>query len=394
MLNNRFEVLLFKDARTHLAKKENIANFYKLMMTFIDRNSEIFYDSGITVRPLFHPELDKQIIRDIGLDIEKVLEVMHTSSSIKGISRREKSFDNPVYHALLTATHQLYNMNDEEKAIRVNLFLTIRLYSALHRKYLKFEPKREIMDYTIANLSNKFDIRQQGSLYKALEKLAMNNFQTYKDRLLNRNDDESLMLYIENLRTRINSMVQNITDEFMTNWREGNYVNTDSESFKDSEGNEVEVERTSTSAAVVQGAGAFATWFAQNPVDYRLIEVVARQTDTSADTIRHVIEKIRVEDAAALPIIAENLFVLLLAQPNKSMNTVCSAYWVPFVISQFSKSNTENPSILALRSTLSVLLEKYSVKFAGTRREATRMNYRKALLLYFGLVIQKQRCAK
>jgi len=391
-MKSSVEQILFKHVQANLAKTEKEKHLVKLFMRYSDQNSEILYDSGMTVRPMFHPSLDEEIVSAIGLSLDDCEEFINTCPSIRGTSRREKSFDKPIYHALLTSVVYFLKRKKEREAILMNLFLALRFYSSLHRKYFPHGVKKEIMDYTVSNLTNKFDIKAQGNLIKALDKMAINNLNTYRDKYLGELDDEKFMLYMESLRTRCNSLVQNISDEYYTNWKAGNYMNTDRGEFTTSDGESIQIERTNASSTVVQAASAFSIWFNSSSVDLKLVDTVAKQTETAPSTIRHVLEKIKEKDNQAIPIISENLFALLLEEQGKTMNSICSRFWVPFAISQFSKTNTENILIINIRKILNSLLEKYSVKFAGTRREATRMNYRRALLLYFALLIQRHRC--
>ena len=45
------------------------------------------------------------------------------------------------------------------------MYLALSMYPSLHYKYFPFEPNPQIMDYTINNLSNRYKIKQLGTIW-------------------------------------------------------------------------------------------------------------------------------------------------------------------------------------------------------------------------------------
>jgi gamma-glutamylcyclotransferase (GGCT)/AIG2-like uncharacterized protein YtfP len=65
------------------------------------------------------------------------------------------------------------------------------------------------MAYTIENLTLKYDIKRLGSLFKALDKLAENSHVNQMENITSQ-DDEKIILYAIDMRSRINHMVKRI----------------------------------------------------------------------------------------------------------------------------------------------------------------------------------------
>jgi hypothetical protein len=67
----------------------------------------------------------------------------------------------------------------------------------------------QVMAYTIENLTLKYDIKRLGSLFKALDKLAENSHVNQMENITSQ-DDEKIILYAIDMRSRINHMVKRI----------------------------------------------------------------------------------------------------------------------------------------------------------------------------------------
>jgi hypothetical protein len=251
------------------------------------------------------------------------------------------------------------------------------------------------MDYTINNLSNKFDIKRLGSLMKALEKISDNNHDNYEKSFIS-DDDDAIFRYIEGLRTRLNNFVQKVANEFMYNYDHKLYLNKDAVSMRGEDGSDdYNVNRKSDSSAIEQGASNYIIWFSTNALDERgLLLASTINKDVSLNSLRNIINSLKNEDMNKLELIVAGLLAsLMLSQKDNDLKAVCNVKFIPFALTIFTKSNMKDENLLAIRDNLNFLLNKYSVTFASTTREATKIAYRKALLIYVAYTIQKQRCS-
>ena len=63
----------------------------------------------------------------------------------------------------------LYINNEDKLAELANMYLAFQFYTMYHYRYLMYIQK-ETMEYTINKLTNKHDLKQQGSIFKAIYK--------------------------------------------------------------------------------------------------------------------------------------------------------------------------------------------------------------------------------
>ena len=103
------------------------------------------------------------------------------------------------------------------------------------------------MDYTINNLSNKYKIKQQGTIWNALLDTAMVCDKTYSKNI-ERATDKDITDYIEAMKTRLNALLKKIKNEFTKNYNDKNLMgveqdNEDKDSFSRAESNSYIIER-------------------------------------------------------------------------------------------------------------------------------------------------------
>jgi hypothetical protein len=82
----------------------------------------------------------------------------------------------------------------------------------------------------------------------------------------------------------------------------------------------------------------------------------------------------------------------MLHQKDNDLKAVCNIKFIPFVVSVYGKSNSVDENVGKIKDNLDYLLTKYSPLYTNTSREATKIAYKKALLIYFSYLIQKSRC--
>jgi hypothetical protein len=384
--SNEFVLLQDKYER-YIADKTNQSKFVRSVQIEFDRNSAILSDNGLSEKPIISKD---PIWAFTNIPDEEVILTMKKTKA-KFV---EKVFgENAVYIPFLIAIRYFTQQNDQRMINLLCAYSTAVIYSMLHRKYFTIgHAKREVMDYTINNLSNKYDIKRLGSLIKALEKLYQANHENYKDDLVS-NDDDRILDYIEGLRTRINSFIKNINGEFISNYRAGRYINVDPDKLV-GEDEEFENERSSDSSVIIQASQAFMIWFVTNGNDHDGLKLAVNYNkDVSISHLQHIINEIKLNKSNKLEEIVASIINLLVEnQKNNNLSAICNVRFIPFVFSVFSRSNTSDVNIIRIKDNITSLLANYSTKFNDTNREATKIAYRKALLIYIAFLIQKQRC--
>ena len=390
MANNKSSefVILETKITKSLSDQQAQKQFLTMVRKEFDNNSGILSDNGLSDKPIFSKA---PIWKLTGLTDT---DVKHSLQQTKAKFVKAVFGENLIYVPLVVAIRYYTRTKNENMTNAIMMYATVMIYSMLHRKYFTLGfGKKEVMDYTINNLSNKYDIKRLGSLLEALKKLAQNNHENYAKDIVT-DDDDKILDYIEGLRTRVNSFIKNIYGEFKKNYQAGNYLKQDPDSLKGEEDKEYEFERSSNSTKIMQAAQAFNIWFVSNPIDDQGIKLACNYNrDVSVNHLKQICEAVKMEHSELVEEIAASIMSLMIDnQKGNSLEGVCSISFIPFVFSVFSRSNTSDFDIIRIKNNLSALLEKYSDKFNSTNREATKISYRKALLIYLSFAIQKQRC--
>lgn len=375
-----------------ISDPKNLTAFLAMIRKWFDKNHAILSDNALYKRPMFTPDEALMVYSVVGLDESYVHEQILLSRGVDTrwdfMQEEAKSGISSWICYTLMVRHLLLAKRDKEANV-ILMFMAMRMYATLYSRRFKFEPKREIIDYVVANLSNKFDIKRLGSFYKAMQKLVDSSDDKYKNGLMSKDDSEFLN-YVTSLRTRIKGFVGNFFNEFMIARESGAYLNTDEVSTGGGD-EDFLPERSSDSQRVVSKAKDYAIKFVSTKIDDTLVMRCARQSDVSYREIQNVLQNTqRDKEPIMYNIVAALLSLYVNEHRDPDLKKIKSSYWVQFAMSQFIKTNTTNPSIIAIKDNFNIILERYCDRFTRTKREATRSSYRKALMLYISLDLQKK----
>ena len=366
--------------------------YIRMIMQWFDRNNHIMSDTAIYKRPIFSKENSIAIYAVTGLNEDAIYNLLRESASIKNnwdIMKEEAKSGISSWIAYTILIRELIKAKKQREANIVLMFFTMRMYGTLYSKRFIYEPKREVIDYVVSSLSNKFDIKRLGSFAKAITKLAETSHTTYLDGLLS-NDDKEILNYITSIRTRLKGFVGNFFNEFKIALENGNYLNTDA--LPDTKGgaDDFVPERNSDSQIVMSNAQGFGVYFASHRLDETIVLRCARQCDIPYNELLNVLQNTQKDKEAIMKNISAALLTLYLEEyKDPDMRKILSREWVPFALSQFIKTNTNNPAIISIKENFEKILVRYCRKFTDTKREATKSAYRKALMLFVAVYIQK-----
>ena len=375
-----------------ITDKKVMDDYIRLIMKWFDRNNHIMSDTAIYKRPIFSKNDSIAIYAVTNLNEDAIYNLLRESASIKNnwdIMKEEAKSGISSWIAYTILIRELTKAKRTREANIILMFFTMRMYATLYSKRFLFEPKREIIDYVVSNLSNKFDIKRLGSFAKAAQKLADTSHNTYLEGLLS-DDDKEILNYITSLRTRLKGFVGNFFNEFMIARENGKYLNTDA--LPDTRGGEDDFvpERNSDSQNVMSKAQGFGVYFASTRIDESIVLRCARQCDIPYNELLNVLQNTQKDKDPIMKNISAALLTLFLEEhKDPEMRKILSREWIPFALSQFIKTNTNNPAIISIKENFEKILVRYCRKFSDTKREATKSAYRKSLMLFVAVYIQK-----
>ena len=204
------------------------------------------------------------------------------------------------------------------------------------------------MNYTINNLTNKYKIKQMGSIYNALLDTTLVSHENAKDDLI-KGDDKAIIDYLNSAQTRINSMLKNIADEYYNNHKQQNYLNLEEDKnteddFRMADSNIFSVDKLTNQVLL--------KLLIDGP-NIRLIDYAAKLCSVSVSELRNYINFMVVdENREEIKTIIENIIFLYIFNEQNKAEEITSNKFMIYCLELYRKSNTTDKNILKIKEIL------------------------------------------
>lgn len=373
----------------------------------------------------FIPKTDKLLLRHIAQYEDKHSAIVNSPYPIKILpfGRNEKGEDyDIVYRCCNIDPEELRTdikrvplpNNLTEKAaflpFQVTLFLIIRYYlitkqiekykilsayygySIYWKRYNRsfpHAPSKEVIVYTINDMSYRNLIKKLGSLKKLLEYSVQSKFEYYREGVANA-CDEDIRYILDQIQSDIGSKVNNIAQAFYANNDKKNQIFTGN-ALLDNMG--TQREDNSVMASVQSLAQKYTNkFFMENPNIIRIKRSIALDKKTSAKAIE-IEETLDYVKHNATPEQMHEfytcLFYLYLSMddPRVSIDNISSLMFLALMKNTIIKGNSNDRNIIKIREYMDDWLNHGSKTFRLSTREGTLIGYRKVIFFYFILSV-------
>lgn len=358
----------------------NVKDFEAAVGKFIDKNSEYLSAIGPTHQILF---TDKD--RNVVYDLVKIDEV--SIKNIKNKSRDIKSkgqvMSNPFF-SLMSMIIRYFTIEKKEQTVRTAIvYLGLSMYPSLFYKYYRLNVVDNVMSYTINNLSNKYKIKQLGNLLATIDETCYGAYMLHKAALI-RGNDEDVVQFVLAVKTRLNSFMKHIRNEYDKNHKSGNYLNLEFDS--NDEGNYHEAD--SSMHAVSRIVDKAALKLAVDGPPIKLIDSAAKVNKVSMSELRNYIKSMSTEEYLKdIKTVVESILLLYLIDKQNTVEDINSNKFLLYCLDLYKRSNTADPNILKIKNILDNWLTDLGT-YKKTQRAATINNFRRAIFTFFVLYIQ------
>lgn len=382
-LGSRIEISLSNPTTTK--------NLMKAIQSYADKHSGILLSMDLSTR-LIHSDTDKSIIYTAtGITAKEVEETIARSTVIKSTW---KIANNPFYILSLLIISYYTKNNKMPEADAVTVYVSYLLYVASHKGSFKFLPNKAIMDYTLNNLSNRFFIKQCGTIQGMIENTTVEALHKRYSGEIRDPSDNNVKNVLSALETRVSSLLKNIADEFYMNHKNGKYMHHEDEDLSEdnfhlSDNISFKIERmVSHTMQSITSEG-----FDQNNIIKRAANLNA---GTSANKIDSMLRTILNEDLISIPELISNIMTIFIYKGSIG-NNIEDVKTMKFLSEslQIYKSNAQDGVTLKIKDTLArwinLTAEKYGRNFIS-KGKTSMDNYRRALYTCFVLKILE--CAK
>ena len=367
--------------------KDKRTKYIQCIGRFINARQNSLYDVAPYDRIYFDQEDIDDFFKTLNINEKEVVEVLKDTYYYPKANFNPISAKDPFTVSMMCAI-RYYFLEKDEKALELSmtyLAFSGKFYPSLHySSFPKVVPRQyeHVMLYVVNNmLSQKFELKKEGSLIGAVRAICNTWIDTYADRMKDF-DDEDVVYMIQQLHNRIKSMIQNVAelyykayedkDVYLTfdgdDMSEDNYHLADSDSLKAQRVVEASMNKLNTSS-----------------IDYKTCKR-ASDSNVKTDEVKSIMESI-LSDNANQPEIKElvNLIVIDYYKNSKKKD-VKDIEFISYTISP--KPNAKDPNLVREKEIIEGWLDENSPQYRKRKsRAATKTSYYKAVLYYFTLTI-------
>lgn len=371
---------LYPTVEKNLSKPENTKKLKAAVERYLNANVDKLTTIGPVHRIIFSDQDAAPLYEAIGVSDVEVKRIINASPTIKS---QWQIMNNPFNSAIALALRYYVLKKNEDMVKILLIYLTMSMYPSLHFKYFQYGANEQVMNYTINNLSNKFKIKQTGTLYHALLETTEVCYNTNKEKIQHCHDKD-IIDFIMDEKTRLNSLLKKIANEYYKNNEEKKYLNADSDNYDDENYHEAD----SDSYAVERMTNNVTLKLVVDGPDMRLIRTSANSCKVSVNELRNYVNTmVTNEHREDIRSITESILYLFIFDSHNKIQEVNSNKFLAYCIDTYRKSNTTDKNIIKIKTILDKWLEDLGT-YKKTQRLATINDFRRALFIFFVLTIQ------
>ena len=371
---------LYPKIEKSLKDPANVKKLERIIAKFVDRNSTALSAAGPMKQIMFVDKDADEYYELVGTSATEIKAMMSKSRDIYS----DKETAKYPFNSFMPMVVRFFAVNNNDKMAKLcTMMLMLSMYPLLYRKYFKYDPNENIMNYTIANLSGKYTIKQAGTLLAAITETATPAYELYKKDLIE-GYDITVVYFAIALRTRLNSFLKNITNEFRKNHDEGRYLNTeyevnDGENFREANASIYEVGKIvdkTVMKLIVDGPSS------------KLISAAAKNNQVSVNELRNYISGMIVnEKQEEIKQVVESILYIFVIDGGHNVTEINTDKFLLYCLDVYKRSNTTDKNVIAIKKILDIWLDEAGL-YKKTQRLATLNNFRRALYVYFVMSIQ------
>lgn len=371
---------LYPIVEKSLKDKNNIKMIQQQIGKFFDRNMGALSTIGPTKNVSFSKDMVNGIYDAVNLTEDQIKKAIKESDSI---DNTWVIATNPLYVMCSLISRYFLVNRDDKNLMLTTSFMTFVMYAMRFKHFFPYNPIENVMGYTISNLSNRFDIKKEGSVYATYintTKTCLNNHNTGLKRL----DDRDYVLFVNDLHSRIGKKLREIANEYYKNYKEGNYLNVD----QDYEDDDTIMESDNVSFLIARIVSKNMSRFETSGIYYKGIKLAAEYNKISELEMRNLLVLIHSgkynKDVEEL---ISSMLLIYLFDLKRKPETIRSASFLTNMMFVFSKMTKQDANLNKIREIIEMFVYKTSI-VKKTKRQPTINAYKKALYMYILFFIQ------
>ena len=295
----------------------------------------------------------------------------------------------PYVQVLVCAVIYFLKNKKQREAEVTLIFLCFsgKFYASLYgRQFNKLPPNKakSVMDYVVNNtINDKFNIKQEGSVFGAIRRCCLRLLETYKSMITNNPDDDDIKYFIQQTRSRVSDFIIHIANKYYEAYTNKNYLNFESDNVVDGAEFRITDSDATVAAKLTQNA---VSYMLSNTVDLKICNQIADENIRPTE-LKGLMEEIINEKTNRQQLYRVcNIMIcdFMRRFPKKRVGSVeFIGYWFA------QKPNTKDKYILEMQATVEAWLMQDANYRKRKSRVVTAISYRKAVVNYITLIIDR-----
>ena len=385
---NAIKTKIYPMIEKALSNNNILSKYRKMLSEFINSRSEDLFDICPCSRIIYTTSDEEEFFKVLNINKREVEMALKETYYAKMSNFNPRCAKDPLTVCALLVVRYFYTTNKPKDLDLSCIYLSFSgsIYPSVHYGSFRYTPDqyRHVMEYVVNNkLSNKFDLKREGSVLGAVKSIYNTWLNTYSSELKSFSDEDAVYLLLQ-LRNRIKSFMKNIASEFYDAYNSvGEYISYDSDDFSQDSYREVD----NNSMIIERIVESTMNYINTTTVDYATCKLC---TDNNIKLIevKQILDSIY-GDKNNIPMIKEliRLIVVEYFQYSKQPD-VRSMEFITYTLAQ--KPNTKNKNVLRYKEILDILLTNSDSAYNRRKhRNATKCSYQNALLKYHTIMINK-----
>lgn len=390
MASNRTSVIakkIYPIIQESFDKKNTITRYKKNIQNFIEARSKELYEIAPYTRIYFTQKDVDSFFRSVGFTENQIRNELK-NTYYWNMRFNPQAAKDPFTVAMMMVIRYFVLKDDQKNAELSAIYLAFsgKFYPSIHySKFPTVQPieYKHVMDYVVNNmLTQKFDLKREGSVFGAIRSICITWLNTYRN-IFKNPDDEDIADLIQQLHGRIKSFMNNIASLYYEAYEKGNYISYDSdnesdENFRIADSDSLLAERCVENTMRIIN---------NNNIDMKICKM-ASDSNVKITEVQSIIEGIQSEPDN-LPTIKELLRIIINEYFVDSKDKdVTSLNFITKSIA--AKPNTKNKNIIRQKEIIENWLDENSPQYRKRKsRPATKSSYYKSVLTYYVLLINK-----
>lgn len=375
---------LYPKIEAILSTDQGKRNFNNIIGRYVSRNNDKLTTSGPQYLIPFTMK-DKQEYFDLFSisDTEVAALVDKITKQVNDKANWRLFKNNPIFFIFYCCIRYATLAKDAKLLNSALIAMALSVYPSIFAKYFRYEPNPNIMQYTIDNLSNRFIIKKSNHIFGALTYSIQSSWK-FHEKDFNRGADQDVIRFIQRIRNDQNSLLKKIANAYQTNYKKGLFVTTQVDAYDDN----INVDNVNNTNKVEALSNKIVLSMLTNGVDLRIADFASNAAQVSKLDLRNYISLIINEkESETMKEFISSILFLYLYTDSHEPDEIRSKEFIGYALQLFKKTNSKDKNVTNIKTTLdkwgtsSGIYRKFS-------RSATRVDYTKAIFMYFILSIQ------